>query len=112
MFISGCLHVVCLLPDVLYRALIHSAHVRCVPAQARRVVLMAFGENKAGIAARAVEGPVTEQVPASFLQHHPNATAFLDVASSSGLFALHPHLHADVPSTAHILRALLFYQCG
>ena len=47
-------------------------------------MLMAFGENKAGIVAKAVEGPVTDQVPASFLQQHPNATAFLDVASSSG----------------------------
>ena len=52
--------------------------------QARRILLMAFGENKAGIAARAVEGPVTSQVPASFLQEHPNATVLLDTAASSG----------------------------
>ncbi|EIE24760.1 nagb/rpia/CoA transferase-like protein [Coccomyxa subellipsoidea C-169] len=52
---------------------------------ARRILLMAFGENKADIAARAVEGPVTSKVPASFLQEHPNATVFLDIASSSGL---------------------------
>ncbi len=52
--------------------------------QARRILLMAFGENKADIAARAVEGPVTSKVPASFLQEHPNVTVFLDIASSSG----------------------------
>ena len=55
-----------------------------VHRQARRILLMAFGENKAGIVAKAVEGPITERVPASFLQRHPAATAFLDVASSSG----------------------------
>ncbi|KAK9918984.1 hypothetical protein WJX75_008480 [Coccomyxa subellipsoidea] len=52
---------------------------------ARRVLLMAFGENKADIAARSVEGPVSSQVPASFLQEHPNATVLLDTAASSGL---------------------------
>ena len=53
-------------------------------AQARRILLMAFGENKAGIAAQCVEGPITSQVPASFLQEHPNASVLLDLAASSG----------------------------
>ncbi|BDA49180.1 probable glucosamine-6-phosphate deaminase at N-terminal half [Coccomyxa sp. Obi] len=53
--------------------------------KARRILLMAFGENKAGIAARCVEGPITSQVPASFLQEHPNASVLLDLASASGL---------------------------
>lgn len=47
-------------------------------------MLLAFGENKAGIAAKAVEGPVTAQVPASFLQEHPDAKIYLDTGSSSG----------------------------
>jgi glucosamine-6-phosphate deaminase len=62
--------------------------------QARRIVLMAFGENKAGIAAKAVEGPLTEQVPASFLQQHPDATAFLDISSSAGRLH-HVNVHAS-----------------
>ncbi len=45
---------------------------------ARKVVLMAFGEHKAPIVQRAVEGPVTESVAASFLQQHPDATFLLD----------------------------------
>ncbi len=53
--------------------------------QARRILLMAFGENKAGIAARCVEGTITSQVPASFLQEHPNASVLLDLAASSGM---------------------------
>lgn len=52
--------------------------------QARRIVLMAFGENKSGIVAQAVEGPVSSAVPVSFLQRHPNATLFLDASAAAG----------------------------
>ena len=30
-----------------------------------------------------VEGPVTEEVPASLLQEHPNVTVYLDSAAAS-----------------------------
>ncbi|MBM4107062.1 MAG: glucosamine-6-phosphate deaminase [Phycisphaerae bacterium] len=52
---------------------------------ARRIVMLAFGEGKAPIVARAVEGPVTEAVAASFLQRHPDATVLLDQAASAEL---------------------------
>ena len=52
---------------------------------AKRVFLLAFGEGKAAVVARALEGPVTAQVSASFLQRHPNAMVFLDEASSAKL---------------------------
>ncbi len=52
---------------------------------ARRVVMVAFGEGKAGIVAKAVEGPQTAAVAASFLQGHPDATVFLDAAAAAGL---------------------------
>ncbi|KAI7836737.1 hypothetical protein COHA_009375 [Chlorella ohadii] len=51
----------------------------------RRIILMAFGENKAAIVRQAVEGPVSEQVAASYLQEHPDAVAFLDYAAAAGL---------------------------
>eukprot|EP00884_Botryococcus_braunii_P021627 jgi/Botrbrau1/8148/Bobra.0308s0036.1 len=53
--------------------------------KARRIVLMAFGENKSTIVARAVEGPVTKDVPMSFLQKHPNACLYLDASAAGGL---------------------------
>ena len=53
--------------------------------KARRIVLMAWGEGKASIIQKAVEGPVTDQNPSSFLQNHPNALVVLDEASSSEL---------------------------
>ncbi len=52
---------------------------------ARRVVMLAFGEGKAAVVARAVEGPVTPAVAASFLQHHPAAAVHLDAAAAADL---------------------------
>lgn len=52
---------------------------------ARKVLLLAFGEHKAGIVKRAVEGDVTSTVAASFLQQHPNARFILDPASAAEL---------------------------
>ena len=53
--------------------------------RARQLVLMAWGENKASIVARAVEGPVTDAVSASFLQGHHNARFFIDTGASREL---------------------------
>jgi glucosamine-6-phosphate deaminase len=55
---------------------------------ARKVVLMAFGEHKAPIVQRAVEGPITDAVAASFLQQHPDSTFLLDRAAANHLAAL------------------------
>jgi glucosamine-6-phosphate deaminase len=53
--------------------------------EARRVIMMAFGEGKAAVVAQAIEGPVTQTVAASFLQNHPNAVVVLDEAAAAGL---------------------------
>ncbi len=45
---------------------------------ARRVVLLAWGERKAAVIRGAVEGEVTEKNPASYLQTHQNATFIID----------------------------------
>ena len=52
---------------------------------AKRIILMAWGEGKAGIINQAVEGPIRESVPATFLQNHPNCDFILDEAAASGL---------------------------
>jgi glucosamine-6-phosphate deaminase len=52
---------------------------------AKRLIMMAFGEGKAAIVARAVEGPITAAVAASFLQDHRHATVYLDEAAAAGL---------------------------
>jgi glucosamine-6-phosphate deaminase len=53
--------------------------------ESREVLLLASGEEKAGAVAEAVEGPVAEDVPASILQRHPNATFLLDRDAASAL---------------------------
>jgi glucosamine-6-phosphate deaminase len=53
--------------------------------EARKVVLMAFGEHKAPIVIKAVEQPQTEAISASFLQSHPDATVLLDEAGAGDL---------------------------
>jgi FHS family L-fucose permease-like MFS transporter len=46
--------------------------------QARRIVLVAKGSNKAAIVKKMLQGPVTTDVPASILQRHPNCEVLLD----------------------------------
>jgi len=52
---------------------------------AKRIVLLAFGEHKAEIIRRAVEGEVTPAVAASYLQQHPSARIVLDAAAAAEL---------------------------
>jgi glucosamine-6-phosphate deaminase len=53
--------------------------------EARRVIMMAFGEGKAPVVAQAIEGPITPTVAASFLQNHANALVVLDDAAAAHL---------------------------
>jgi glucosamine-6-phosphate deaminase len=53
--------------------------------EARKIVLMALGEHKAGIIREAAEGPMTARVPASFLQEHSDAIAIVDAAAGQDL---------------------------
>lgn len=52
---------------------------------AQKVFLLAWGEDKARVVQMAVEGPVTMQVPASFLQQHHNVQVILDSPSAARL---------------------------
>jgi glucosamine-6-phosphate deaminase len=52
---------------------------------AREIALVATGEHKAAIVKRAVEGDVDRSVAATYLQHHPNATVFLDRPAAAEL---------------------------
>ena len=52
---------------------------------ARRILLLALGPDKAEIVARAIDGPLSREVPASALQLHPNVLVILDRAAASRL---------------------------
>ena len=51
--------------------------------QAKRIVLLAWGEHKAQSVAKAVEGTITSDIPASYLQQHPNTLFILDETAAS-----------------------------
>jgi len=53
--------------------------------KAKRIILMAWGEGKAPIIRESVEGEVRDQVPATYLQKHPNTTIVLDEAAAAKL---------------------------
>jgi glucosamine-6-phosphate deaminase len=56
--------------------------------EARKIVVMAFGEHKAPPIKKALEGDVSDAVAASFLQQHPDATFLLDAAAAAQLVDL------------------------
>lgn len=73
--------------------------------EAKRVILMAWGERKANIIKASVEDEVTNQVPASYLQEHRNATFVLDKAASSKLTRIStPWLVENVIWTDKLIR--------
>jgi glucosamine-6-phosphate deaminase len=53
--------------------------------EARKIVIMAFGEHKAPIVQRAVEGEITDAIAASFLQKHADTMFILDQAAAGHL---------------------------
>jgi glucosamine-6-phosphate deaminase len=53
--------------------------------KARKILLMAWSTGKATILQKAVEGHVTEQLPASLLQQHNDCTFIIDEAAASEL---------------------------
>lgn len=56
--------------------------------EARKIVIVALGDHKSKIVRKAVEGDVTDEVTASYLQRHTNALFVLDDAAASELTAI------------------------
>ncbi len=50
--------------------------------KAKKIYLMAWGEKKAAILKEAVEGNISEDIPASFLQYHSNVEVVIDENAS------------------------------
>jgi len=53
--------------------------------KAKRIVLMAWGINKASVIKDTIEGDVSSEVPATYLQLHDNVTFVLDEGASNDL---------------------------
>ena len=53
--------------------------------EARALLMLAFGKEKAKAIAQTVEGPLTAAIPASSIQLHPNAVVILDPEAAGDL---------------------------
>src|SRR5262245_337676 len=53
--------------------------------EARALLMLAFGKEKAKAIAQALEGPLTAAIPASCIQLHPNAVVILDAEAAADL---------------------------
>ena len=53
--------------------------------QAKKILILASGANKADAVAKMVKGEVTEEVPASVLQLHPDCTLIVDKTAAAKL---------------------------
>jgi glucosamine-6-phosphate deaminase len=73
--------------------------------RARRIVLMAWGSVKAPVLQRAVEGELTEQVPASLLQQHNDCLFVTDAMAAAELTRFKsPWLTGECEWTPSIIR--------
>ncbi|MDR2628057.1 MAG: glucosamine-6-phosphate deaminase [Dysgonamonadaceae bacterium] len=52
---------------------------------AKKIVLMAWGDNKSKIVKQAVEGKISDAVPASYLQSHSNTKVVIDISAAYDL---------------------------
>ena len=53
--------------------------------EAKRIVLLAWGENKAPVIKKTIEGEISSKKPATYLQNHPATTFVLDTEAASQL---------------------------
>ena len=53
--------------------------------KSKRIVLMAWGNNKSTVVQKAIEGEIDSNIPSSFLQKHNNVTFVLDESASEDL---------------------------
>jgi glucosamine-6-phosphate deaminase len=78
--------------------------------EARKIVIMAFGEHKAAVVREAVEGEITDAIAASFLQKHPDTTFILDQAAAAELTPVaRPWVLGPVPWTPQLLRRAVIW---
>lgn len=80
---------------------------------ARRVYLMAWGEEKADVIKAAVEGGVTDAYSASFLQMHNDANVVIDLAAAAHLTRIQrPWLVTSCEWDDKLIRNAIVWLCG
>ncbi len=79
---------------------------------AKKVYLIAWGEEKAQMVKACVEGTVTDNIPASFLQTHNNAHIIVDLPAASNLTRIqHPWLVTSCEWNDKLIRSAIVWLC-
>jgi glucosamine-6-phosphate deaminase len=77
---------------------------------ARQVFLLAWGEGKAGVIAKTVEGPQTDAIPATFLQRHEGCSFCIDESAASQLTRIRlPWLVGRIDWTPEVTRQAVLW---
>lgn len=80
--------------------------------KAQKIFLTAWGDEKASIIAKTVEGPITDTLPASFLQTNNNATVVIDLAAAAKLTRIvHPWLVTNCEWNDKLIRSAVVWLC-
>lgn len=80
--------------------------------EAKRLVLLAWGDNKASIVKETIEGDINSQVPATYLQEHQNTTFILDRGAASLLTRnFTPWLVGPCEWTEELTRRAIVWLC-
>jgi glucosamine-6-phosphate deaminase len=80
--------------------------------EAKTVVLISWGESKAAIIREAIEGPATDALPATCLQHHTCAKVIMDLSSAYNLTRIsHPWLVTNCEWDNKLIRRAIVWLC-
>lgn len=81
--------------------------------KARKIFLVAWGEGKADIIRQAVEGKMSDAIPASFLQTHNDTQVIIDLAAAGKLTRIvHPWLVTECLFDDKLTRAAVVWLCA
>ena len=79
---------------------------------AKKIFLMAWGDDKAKMVKECVEGTVTDTIPASYLQTHNNAHVIIDLSAAGNLTRIHrPWLVTSCEWNDKLIRSAIVWLC-
>ena len=79
---------------------------------AKKIYLLAWGEEKAQKVKECVEGPVTDTIPASYLQTHNNAHVAIDLSAAANLTRIQrPWLVTSCEWNDKLIRSAIVWLC-
>lgn len=80
--------------------------------KSRRIVLLGWGKNKASIIKKTIQGEISSDIPATFLQNHNNVTFVLDEEAASELTRIQtPWLVGDCEWTPKLKNKAIVWLC-